>query len=101
MTPTDVPAPAYSHTQKAPLCLVVYGTAIWMFAGACLTRSQPGVALLLAGVGVLMTVLALAFHHLSVADRGEALAVRFGPLPLFRRTVRRSCRDGQAGRRAA
>ena len=32
--------------------------------------------------------LAMAFHNLTVDDQGEQLKVRFGPLPLFRRTVR-------------
>ncbi len=33
-------------------------------------------------------MLAPAFHHLTVEDQGEVLAIRFGPLLLFRRTVR-------------
>jgi hypothetical protein len=33
-------------------------------------------------------LLATAFHHLTVEDRGEAMAIRFGPLPLFRKAVR-------------
>jgi hypothetical protein len=28
-----------------------------------------------------------AFHHLTVADQGDRLAIRFGPVPLFGRTV--------------
>jgi hypothetical protein len=32
--------------------------------------------------------LAPAFHHLTVVDEGDDLAIRFGPLPVFRRTVR-------------
>jgi hypothetical protein len=39
-------------------------------------------------VGIWMIVLAPAFHHLAVVDQGEFLAIRFGPLPLFRRKVR-------------
>jgi hypothetical protein len=33
-------------------------------------------------------VLAAAFHSLTVEDRGNGLAIRFGPVPLFQRTVR-------------
>ena len=40
------------------------------------------------GVGVLIALLAPAFHHLTVEDQGKVLAIRFGPVPLFRRTVR-------------
>jgi hypothetical protein len=35
-----------------------------------------------------MFVLAASFHHLSVVDEGDVLAIRFGPVPLFRKTVR-------------
>jgi hypothetical protein len=77
----------YSHTQKAPLCLLVYGTAIAMFVGVWLSYGEFPIALILGGVGVWMIVLAPAFHHLTVVDQGEVLAIRFGPLPLFRRKV--------------
>jgi hypothetical protein len=40
------------------------------------------------GGGLLIALLARAFHHLTVEDQGKVLAIRFGPVPLFRRTVR-------------
>jgi hypothetical protein len=40
------------------------------------------------GVGLLIALLAPAFHHLTVEDQGKVLAIRFGPVPLFPRTVR-------------
>ncbi len=84
----DTPTPAYSHTQKAALCLLVYATAALLFIGAWQTQDQLGLAIALAGAGTLTAVLALAFHHLTVVDVGEGLTFRFGPLPLFRRTIR-------------
>ncbi len=40
-------------------------------------------------MGLLIAVLfAPAFHHLTVVDTGDDLAIRFGPVPLFRRNVR-------------
>jgi hypothetical protein len=78
----------YSHTQKSPFCLLVYGAAIALFVGAWTTREKDAVALTL-GIGGLVTVfVGMAFHHLTVEDQGEFLAIRFGPLPLFRRKVR-------------
>ena len=41
-----------------------------------------------AGVGLFVALIAAAFHHLTVEDRGEFLVIRFGPLPLFHRTIR-------------
>lgn len=76
----------YSHTQKAPLCLLLYGTALACLVPAFATGEMP--AIYIAGsVALLLTLLAPAFHHLTVIDQGEVLAIRFGPVPLFRRTV--------------
>jgi hypothetical protein len=34
-----------------------------------------------------MLLLAESFHHLTVADEGDRLVIRFGPLPLFRKSI--------------
>jgi len=79
----------YSHTQSAPLCLFVYGGAIWIFVGAVMCRNEAQwLSILLAVTGVLMTVLAACFHHLTVTDVGDRLGISFGPVPLFHRSVR-------------
>jgi hypothetical protein len=84
----ETPVPGYSHTQKAPLCLIVYAAAVWLFVGAWLVQGEPVVALVLVGGAVLMALLASAFHYLTIEDGGEHLAIRFGPLPVFHRRVR-------------
>src|SRR4051794_24672247 len=90
---------AYSHTQAAPLCLIVYGTSIALFIAAWEVRSQPVVASVLFGSGVLTAALGLAFHHLTVRDEGDRLAIRFGPLPLFRTSIRYAdIREVEVGR---
>ena len=38
-------------------------------------------------MGLLVALLGPAFHHLTVEDQGERLAIRFGPIPLFHKTV--------------
>jgi hypothetical protein len=81
---TDI---GYSHTQKAPLCLILYGSALACVALAWLVGETPGI-FIAGGVGLLVALLAPAFHHLSVVDQGDVLAIRFGPVPLFRRIVR-------------
>lgn len=77
---------AYSHTQKAPLCLILYGSAFLCFVLAWVVGGTPGI-FIGGGVGLLIALLASAFHHLVVVDQGEQLAIQFGPMPLFRRTV--------------
>lgn len=50
--------------------------------------AEPLLRWLFPTIGVLLAVAAASFHHLTAEDRGDRLAVRFGPVPLFRRTVR-------------
>jgi hypothetical protein len=78
----------YSHTQKSPLCLLVYSTAIGLCIGAWFSRDEPPIGVVLGVVAIGSLLLAASFHHLTVEDQGDELAIRFGPIPLFRRTVR-------------
>jgi hypothetical protein len=78
--------PRYSHTQKAPLCLVLYGSALVCIALAWVLGETPGM-FIAVGVGLLITLLAPAVHHLTVEDQGDRLVICFGPVPLFRRTL--------------
>lgn len=80
-------APGYTHMQKAPLCLILYGSALACVALAWLVGETPGI-FIAGGVGLLIALLAPAFHYLNVVDKGDVLAIRFGPIPLFHTTVR-------------
>lgn len=84
---TDTVIPEYSHTQKAPLSLILCASALACFGLAWMVGDSPGV-LIAGSVGLLIALLASAFHHLTVEDRGDVLAILFGPVPLFRRSVR-------------
>jgi hypothetical protein len=79
--------PIYRHTQKAKLCLILYGSAVACFALAWIIGKTPEIVVLV-GAGLIIALVSPAFHHLTVEDLGEFLAIRFGPIPLFRRTVR-------------
>ena len=79
--------PTYSHTQRAPLCLLLYASAIGCFALSAVTFGTPGFYVTLT-IGSIIGILAPAFHHLTVEDEVDALGVRFGPVPLFRTRVR-------------
>ncbi len=79
--------PGYARTQKAPLCLVLYGSAPACFALGRMVGSAPG-NIIAVTAGLLIALLAPAFHRLTVEDQGDRLAIRFGPLPLFRKTMR-------------
>lgn len=85
---TDPTPPGYSHTQTAPLCLLLYATAVLLLMLGWALPDVPPIRWLFPPIGLLMLIVAASFHHLTVEDRGDVLAIRFGPLPLFRRTVR-------------
>ena len=84
----DGTRPDYSRTQKAPLCLLIYALAVVFLALGYFAQDAPPVQWLFPPIGLLMLVLAASIHHLTVEDRGDVLAIRFGPVPLLRRTVR-------------
>jgi hypothetical protein len=66
---------------------MVYGMAMGLLIGAWFAQElQAALVALLAG-GVATAVIGTAFHHLTVEDVGEALTVRFGPLPMFRMEI--------------
>ncbi|MDG2219871.1 MAG: hypothetical protein P8L85_00720 [Rubripirellula sp.] len=76
----------YTHTQRAPLCLLLYGFGL--LCGVLLWTVGDMVGILLCGgIGAFFFVLGAAFHYLRVEDRGLELAISFGPLPLFGRKL--------------
>ncbi len=85
---TETTTPGCSHTQYAPLCLLIYALAVVFLASGWFFQDTPPIQWLDPPIGLMMLVLAASFHHLTVADQGEVLAIRFGPVPLFRRTIR-------------
>lgn len=78
--------PKYSHTQEAPLSILLYGTALACMVLAWIVKETPGLYIA-GGAGLFVALLAPAFHHLAVEDRGDSLLISFGPLPLFRRSI--------------
>lgn len=84
---TDKELNGYSHTQKAPLYLLIYAFALVFIALGVTVQDVPPIPWLFPPIGLLMLLVAASFHHLTVEDKGDVLSVRFGPIPLFRKTV--------------
>lgn len=78
----------YCHTQKSPLddLLFVVAAAGAIAAWSLRLEGVPLVVLLLAFT-VFMSVAGLSFGSMTVQDEGERLAIRYGPLPLFRKQI--------------
>ncbi len=77
----------YSHTQEAPLWMIMFGSSIPCFVFAWLVREQPIVVATMIVAAVLLVLVGLAFHHLTVEDEGDRLAIRFGPLPFLETSI--------------
>jgi hypothetical protein len=82
-------APAYCHKQKSlfwlfPVSLSVITLSIGVLS---LQAGESATALVLCGLGGLVALVGLSFQHLLILDEGDNLAVRFGPLPLFRTRI--------------
>jgi hypothetical protein len=88
---TDTTPPNYRHTQKGPWCLLLYSIGALPLAVAGLawySSAVPFVPVILLASGGVMLALGACFQQLTVADEGDRLAVRFGPLPLFAKRIR-------------
>ena len=77
----------YHHTQKAPLYLGLLAVAVGLVVNAWFVREPQWVLILLLSVAVGFVFLALSFRHLTIRDQGDALAIEFGPLPVFRTQI--------------
>ena len=76
----------YDHTQCSPLGLWLYVIAIGMFVWSWFC--PPPANHILHFSGVVMMLIATSFLQLRVQDEGDQLGIRFGPLPLFAKTIR-------------
>ena len=77
----------YSKTQEAPLQYLLYGVVAVLLPLAWLNRQEPAAVVVLACVAVVMILAGLAFGTMTVRDEGDRLAIRYGPLPIFRRRI--------------
>jgi hypothetical protein len=79
----------YSHTQYGHLhwLLLLPATAM-LIAATWLARLEPTVAAILTATGAVLLLASLMFGRLTVRDEGQWLALRYGPLPVFRKRIR-------------
>ncbi len=78
---------SYSHTQRSPLdTLLFIGAFAMMSLAFWLHDEAPAFyACVLASAGMLFG--AGTMGRLTVEDDGDALLIRFGPLPIFRKRI--------------
>lgn len=78
---------SYQHTQHGPLGWLLLIIAIGPAILAAAVGAPSPVASVMGVVAGVFVALAACFGSLTVADRGDSLSIRFGPLPVFSRSV--------------
>jgi hypothetical protein len=78
----------YEKTQYAPLHYILLALAVTLLMGAWVARAEPAAVIVLVGVAATLVLVALMFGSLTVRDEGDCLALRYGPLPAFRKQIR-------------
>jgi hypothetical protein len=78
---------SYEHTQRSPLpwllLLPIVGLAV--LAWSC--RNEPPLVVVLIATGLVLVLAATMFRRMTVRDDGSHLAIRYGPLPVFRTRI--------------
>jgi hypothetical protein len=77
----------YRHTQKGPWHLLLYASAAAILAVAWLVRAHFWLEDIFLATGLIVALLGASLQQLTVEDEGNQLAVRFGPLPLWRKRI--------------
>lgn len=77
----------YNHTQNGYWHWVLYAVILAEAPWAWVAREDSLAVGVMAAVAVVLALAALTFQWMTVRDEGEALAIRFGPLPLFRKRI--------------
>ena len=77
----------YEHVQRGWLHTILLAVAAVMVAGGWLARSDRTTMVFTFAVAAIFVLCALMFGTLTVRDEGEHLALRFGPLPVFRKRI--------------
>lgn len=78
---------SYCHTQRAPLYLLSLAGALLLAVLLSFMPLPPAERIAPGIVIVLFVFCAFCFMRLTVHDAGDHLALRFGPIPLFRKRI--------------
>lgn len=77
----------YEHTQRWPLRYILLAAIVAMIPLGWDKRDDAVAVIFIVVIGVGSFVTVLTLSRLTVRDEGAFLAIRFGPLPLFRKRI--------------
>jgi hypothetical protein len=82
------PDVGYDHTQHGSWHRILFVMAGMMLIGAWVAHEELAVVVLLLATTAILLLFALMFGSLTIRDEGEWLALRYGPLHVFRKRIR-------------
>ena len=77
----------YEHTQLGRMHHIFFVVTAVMLAGAWLARADLEATVVVLAVAGVFLVCAMMFGSLTVRDEGQWLALRYGPVPVFRKRI--------------
>ena len=77
----------YDHIQRSPLYLILLAPVLAIAIAAMFVPVNATLAVFWSCMIPVFIVAAFSFKRLRVRDEGDCLAIRFGPLPIFRRLI--------------
>ena len=80
-------ASGYAHTQNGVLLPILLALAVICLLIAFFLRAIPPYTIILMAAAFVCAVLAFAHGRLTVRDEDDHLSVRFGPIPLFKKSI--------------
>ncbi len=78
---------SYEHTQRWPLRYILLAAIVAMIPLKWDKRDDAVAVIFIVFIGVGSFVTVLTLSRLTVRDEGACRAIRFGPLPLFRKRI--------------
>jgi hypothetical protein len=78
----------YDHTQRGHFYLILALVSAVCFVSGWNLRNEPMALYICWGIALLMFLAGMSFITLTVRDMGDVLDVRFGPIPLFGKSIR-------------
>ena len=81
------PVAIYENEQRGPLCLLLIACASALSLIALFSDLDESTRLFLALAAIAMSVIGLSFYSLKTLVTREELLIRFGPLPIFKKSV--------------
>jgi hypothetical protein len=77
--------PEYDHTQWAPMYLLLLVPGLTVLFLSAVLIDEPSTTLGVTLIAMFLLLIAYSFRSLHVVDECNALALKFGPIPLFRK----------------